>query len=474
MSLRLSLAAWRDLRRRYGQVFRHSWGMRKEWDSKRYEAAETEFLPAALALQQRPVSPAPRAAMWLLILFCVVALLWSTFGRVDIVATAQGKIIPTEGTQVVQPIGTAVIKAIHVREGSLVKEGDLLVELDGTSTTAERQRIQNDMQAQQLQAGLAESLLHALDTGRAPRVSLFDADSLERASAQRLADGEHAALQNKMAGIDAQLRQRQAELATTMAQVRKLERVVPIARQRAGSLKELADAQYVARNTYLDRERERIEQESELAVQRGRLLEIEAAIAQARQQRATLMAESRYANLTRGNEARQKLALLEQDLVKAKQSEQLTRLVAPVSGTVQQLTVRTLGGIVTSAQSLMLVVPDRDMLEVEVFLENKDVGFVLAGQQVELKVETFPYTKYGVIPGTVSSISNDAIEDEKRGLIYAVRIAMARSFMVVNGQTIRLAPGMAVTAEVKTGRRRVIEFFLDPLMRHTAESLRER
>lgn len=145
-----------------------------------------------------------------------------------------------------------------------------------------------------------------------------------------------------------------------------------------------------------------------------------------------------------------------------------------MSGTVQQLAVRTVGGVVTEAQPLMLVVPQEHLLEIEAFLENKDVGFVRPGQEAEVKIETFPYTKYGIVPGTVKSVSDDAINDEKRGLVYSMRVEMARSTIAVNGADIRLAPGMAVTAEIKTGRRRVIEYFLDPLMQYGMESIRER
>lgn len=168
------------------------------------------------------------------------------------------------------------------------------------------------------------------------------------------------------------------------------------------------------------------------------------------------------------------MALLDQDLVKAHLSERLTRLTAPVSGTVQQLAVRTVGGVVTEAQPLMLVVPEDHILEIEAFLENKDVGFVASGQAAEVKVEAFPYTKYGIVPGTVKSVSEDAINDEKRGLVYATRVAIERPTIGVNGSDIRLVPGMAVTVEIKTGRRRVIEYFLAPLMQYGQESIRER
>lgn len=149
-------------------------------------------------------------------------------------------------------------------------------------------------------------------------------------------------------------------------------------------------------------------------------------------------------------------------------------MVAPVGGTVQQLAVHTVGGVVTEAQSLMLVVPKDNPMELEAFLENKDIGFVRSGQNVTVKIETFQYTKYGTIEGTVTSMSDDAINDEKRGLIYAVRVRLMKTWIAVDGGQISLAPGMSATGEVKTGSRRVIEHFLPPLLQYRDESLRER
>jgi hemolysin D len=141
---------------------------------------------------------------------------------------------------------------------------------------------------------------------------------------------------------------------------------------------------------------------------------------------------------------------------------------------VQELTVNTVGGVVTDAQQLMLIVPDEVQLEVEVFLENKDIGFVEEGMPAEIKVHTFPFTKYGLIGGEVTMISDDATVDEQRGLIYGMQLAMAKNTIGVNGKSVKLMPGMAVTAEVQTGKRRVIEFFMAPLLRHKQESIRER
>lgn len=152
----------------------------------------------------------------------------------------------------------------------------------------------------------------------------------------------------------------------------------------------------------------------------------------------------------------------------------MPRLAAPVDGIVQQLAIHTIGGVVTPAQPLMVIVPESQKLEIEAMVLNKDIGFVSANQPAEIKLEAFPFTKYGIIDGTVSQVSSDAIQDEKQGLVYAARIAMTQSSINVDGKQVNLSPGMAVTTEIKTGKRRIIEYLLGPVLQYRQESLRER
>lgn len=186
-----------------------------------------------------------------------------------------------------------------------------------------------------------------------------------------------------------------------------------------------------------------------------------------------MVAQTRRSMLDLLEQADQKVASLKQDFARAEYQEGLTTLEAPVDGTVQQLNVHTVGGVVTPAQPLLTIVPTGQLVEVEAMFENKDVGFVHPGQTVTVKVETFTFTKYGAVAGEVLSISDDAVEDEKRGLIYSGKIRLESDRIRVKGQDVKLSPGMAVTAEVKTDQRRVIEYFLSPLQIAVNESLRE-
>ena len=467
--------AYADLVKRYAKVFRHAWSRRKELDTPVLQSHEAQFLPAALALRDTPVHPAPRMALWLIMAFALIALLWAIFGRIDVVATAVGKIIPNDRTKVIQPMETAVVKSIHVRDGQMVQLGQVLIELDTTSTAADSGRLRNEALTARLEAARAQAMLGALAQGRPAQMPLVSgADPTRMSTEQSQLLGQYQEYQARQQQLQAETTRRQAELQTTQEQVSKLEKTLPIARRRAEDYQKLVKENFMSEHGYLEREQERIEQEQDLASSRAKLSEIHAALMEVQRQQATLTAETRRQLLDQHNLAAQKAASLEQELIKADQRGRLMHLTAPVAGTVQQLAVHTVGGVVTPAQPLMVIVPKENVLEVEAMLPNKDIGFVNPGQQAEVKVETFPFTKYGTLHGTITQVSSDAIADEKLGLIYATRVKLAKDTLQVENKVIRMTPGMAVTVEVKTGKRRVIEYFLSPLMKVSSESLRER
>lgn len=473
--LRPGLAAALDLARRYGAVFRHAWCERKSLDPLPRLPHEAQFLPAALELQESPISPAPRVAMWLIMSFALIAVLWAVFGRMDIVAIARGKIVPNGRSKTIQPFETATVREIRVADGQRVRAGEVLLELDATSADADRARYLNDLVSARAQSARSRAMLTAISSGELSSLEKVAEASTERQiQEQRNFDGQYGEYQAKLTRIDADIARHEAELKSTQLIVRKLEQTVPIARQRAKDFRDLVDKAFISKHGYLEKEQARIEQEGDLATQRSRLTELAAALAEVRGQRAAQVAETRRLALDNLNEGEQKASTFHQELVKAESRGKLMTLRAPVDGTVQQLAVHTVGGVVTPAQALMVIVPSDNPLEVEAFIDNKDIGFVNAGQEAVIKVETFPFTRHGTIPAKVTHVSHDAINDEKKGLIYSMRVHLGRTTMAVEDKVVNLSPGMAVTVEVKTGQRRVIEYFLSPLLQYGNESLHER
>ena len=223
-----------------------------------------------------------------------------------------------------------------------------------------------------------------------------------------------------------------------------------------------------------DRTRERIEQERDLATQQARLVEAQAALRESENTRGAYVAETRRALSDRQAQAASKRQQFTQERSKTEQRSRLTQMTAPVAGTVQQVAIHTEGGVVTPAQVLMVIVPKDAEVTAEVVVDNKDIGFVNAGQAVAVKLETFPFTRYGTVEAKVKSVTADAVNDEKKGAIFPAVLSLGQSSINVDGKRIALSPGMNVTAEIKTGKRRVIEYLLSPVQKTVTESMGER
>ncbi len=455
----------------------HAWQDRRYLGDSRLPRDELEFLPAALEIQSRPPSPLGRTLMWTLLGLFVVALLWAWFGHVDIVAVAEGRIVPTGKVKQVQPLDKGVISAILVAEGDRVVKGQALVELDATETVAEQQRLRLELLTLDLNLVRLQRLAELLSGRAQPAlIQSWPADSspAQQALQQRLLEqqwqhyrGQRRALEHSLAG-------RQAERDTSLARRTRLAGTLPLIAERANALKRLAERKMAARLQYLELEQQRVENAEQLTEEGARLRQLQAAGEEIKVQLQVLTAQARSRNLEALVEAQRQRHSLVKELSKARKRNQRRILHAPVDGIVKELVPAAIGEVVTPAQALMLIVPENEALVVEAYLANKDIGFVRKQMLAAIKVHTFPFTKYGLIDAEVVQISADALVDDNRGLIYKVRLLMQRDWLNVEGSKVALMPGMAVTAEVKTGTRRIIEYFLAPLLRYRQESVRER
>lgn len=469
------LAALRDIGRRYVQVARAAWSERHALAPVPRTDEELAFLPAHLELTETPLSPAPRVSAWIIMgLFCV-ALLWACLGKLDMVAVAPGQTVTGSRTKVIQPAETAVVHRILVRDGQHVNQGDLLIELDATATTADKHKAQEALLDARLAAVRTAALVDALDANVLPKLANTDGLPAERFdAAQRLAQSEYAAYLDKKQSLEALVAQKQAELHTVESAISPLEQFLAISRSREADYEKLIDKGYVSKQDYMQRKQERLNAERDLAAQRNRREELRSAIASAHEELEATVTEARRQWLDGQRQAREQIRQYEPEVARTTQRDTLMQLRAPVTGTVQQLAVHTVGGVVTPAQPLLAVVPENEPLEVEATVLNQDIGFVRPGQRTTIKVESFPYTRYGYIEGVVESVSHDAIQDEKLGLVYRARVKMEKATLRVDGAVVRLTSGMALTTEIKTGNRRVIDYILDPLRQGVGEAMRER
>jgi len=436
-----------DLFGRYRSHLAFHWRRRHSVLALRLTRAEAEFYPPTLALEERPVSPTLRITALMLIVLVSLAVTWASVGQVDIVAKATGKVIPSERTKTIASIDTASVVAIHVAEGQLVKSGELLIELDATPLEADRDKARGDESFARLTVARSRALLAAIEDGRPPRLASsteYSTDDLHQAQRQ----------------LDAQYHEFAAKLAQVTEEIKHYVDALPVAVEREEIFKSLLAQRDVSTDAWLEKKQAR--------------LDIEAHLADARSSRASLVAQTKREALDAAADATKVAANSKEDEIHAAAHARLLTLRSPEDGTVQQLSVHTLGGVVEAAQPLMLIVPSSNRVEVEASVPDRDIGFVQLGQYASVKVAAFEYTKYGTLSGVVDSISHDAVEDKDHQLSYLIRVLLDRSTIDVNGHATQLIPGMSVDVDIKTGRRRVIDYLLSPLLRHQRESLHER
>ena len=465
-------------------VLKDAWQNRDKLGDANQTRELAAFLPAALEIQESPPNPLVRWLAWSLLALVVIVIIWALLGHVNIVASAEGKIIPSSRVKQVQPLEKGMVKALLVSEGEYVKQGQPVIELDTTLTHADKKRLELELHSARQRMAVNHAMLALLESAAQPaRISeaaSFTLDLPADTSAQditlhkNLLKQQWLQYQSQLSVLQNSLVRNQAEQAAAQAVIAKLEQTLPIAEKRAATQKTLHNKGFASENDYLTVEQERIQQTQDLVAERQRLKQLHAAEAEIREQINLHKAQSSGSLLGEITELQRQIASLEEEFTKASDVNAKQVLYAPVAGRVQELAISTVGGVVTEAQQLMLVVPDEEQLEVEVFLENNDIGFVHEGMSAEVKIHTFPFTKYGVIDAEVTTVSDDATVDEQRGLIYRMQLRMAKNTIQVEGKAVKLQPGMAVTAEVQTGQRRIIEFFMAPLLRYRAESIRER
>jgi hemolysin D len=484
MSASLRILAWKEWWARHAAVARAAWQMRHELAGPRRETDELAFLPAHLSWRETPPHPAPRRVAWALCGLLMLTLAWACWAQVDIVAIAAGRIVVSQRNKTIQPLEASVVKAIHVKDGDRVSAGQLLVELDATAAQADGNRVAQE-RADALADGQRTSLLlTALSSGSEPRwADAPGLDATDNAAARIRLATEWGDIAARLHRLQAEAEHRQAEIATAEAAAAKLRDVLPLSRQREADYQALIDQGYVAGHAGQDRSRERLEIERDLTTAQARQAEAQAALRESTHAREAYLAEMRHTLRERQAQAELKLRQWAEEATKARQRTELTSLRSPVAGTVQQLAVHTSGGVVTPAQVLLVVVPDEAEVGAEVMLENKDIGFVREGQEAEIKVEAFPFSRYGTVPAVVARVSADAVVGDARAAngngsaptaLYPTTLSLARRDIEVDGKRVRLSPGMNVVAEVKTGKRRVIDYLLSPLRVHVAESLKER
>lgn len=461
---------------------------------------DQEFLPAALAVVERPPSPIAMAMILTICGMAVATLLWATLGWTDIVAVAPGKVQPDGRVRTVQPLETGRVRRIAARNGQHVAAGEVLVEFD-PEEVAEDVR----MLGQGLAAAMGEvarrdmALAAAAQDLVPPQPATWPAD-LPPAIRQReeaVLEADLSALAAQLRNLDAQRAQKEAEAARLTETIARQQDLVEALAQRVQMRQSLLSKDAGTRGGLIDAQESLLTQLTVLAGMRGQLNEAGRAMETLAAERDRTLRQFRADQATRRSEAARQADELSPRLAKAKLRVERMVLRSPVAGTVQASSLTSVGQVLTVGQEAMRVVPELEALELEVYLPNKDAGFVREGQAASVKVDAFPFTRYGTLDATVVRVATDAIPEpdaraaegdptragearlvgagqRMQNLVYPVVLRTPAKGFTVEGQLLPLTPGMAIVAEIKTGRRRLIDHVLGPLVEVTSTAGRER
>jgi hemolysin D len=462
------------------------------------QSRDRQFLPAALEVLETPPSPVATAFIWAICIVFAAALTWSYFGWIDIYAVAQGKIQPSGRSKVVQPLEPGKVVAVLVENGSRVNAGDVLLELDPTETTADRDSMARDLasagaEAARRRAAIAAAQSESLRPG--PIDFRIPIDAEIRRREQEVLAADLAQLASTRTSLKAQLAEKLATKERLTTSIAARARLLALGKERVAMRETLEKSGAGSRALTIEALQQYETQVTTDVGEQGQVLEIDAAVRSLERKIEEMVAQFIADQTQKLSEIEHKRDRLLQELVKAESKSEHKRLRSPVAGTVQQLAITTVGQVVGSGQSLMTIVPLDGPIEVEAYLLNKDIGFVEAGQPAVVKVEAFPFTRYGAINGAVAKVSGDAVDQRdavnlsdpsnsiKQGtaqnqgvqsLVFPATIKLERSTMSVDGKDVSLSPGMAVTVEIKTGQRRIIDYLLSPIREVASRSGHER
>lgn len=471
-------------------VLREAWRQENEARRGRKKTIqEHEFLPAALEIMEKPPSPGLRILMLLLCGLFTIGLLWSFIGRIDVVAVATGRTLPIANVKVIQPIELGVVRAIHVRNGQRVRRGQLLIELDQTTAAGQESQATQGL----LAANVVRARNNALLAHLQGRPAVFQAPA---GTAPEVAATQAELVRSKVAEYESERRsllqsqaERTAELGGVQAEIAKLRQTLPLMERQLEARRELAGRGHFSQLRVLEYEQARIEHVQNIAVQEAAAERIRAAAGTTQAALATLRERFAEEASTELATAENESSMQSDELRMTARRRQLQQLTSPIDGIVQQLVVNTVGGVVQPAQPLMVIVPGDGEIAVDAQILNRDIGFVREGQHVRVKLEAFPFTDYGIVEGVIESISRDAITPEApqqgqeggnpraapaAGLVYSARIRLLRNHVMIGTRRQPFGPGMSVTAEIKTGRRRIIQYLLSPISQAMDEAGRER
>lgn len=425
-----------------------------------------EFKPLLVELEDSPTSPLSRWLFWILTVMMIFIVSWLYFAKVDVVVSARGKIIPSGEIKVVQPIETGILKRILVKEGDLVKKGQVVMEIDPSVTETNLESKSTNAQLLNVEVERLEALI----SNRALSMDKFqEATSSVIETQISLYNTTKQSHRQQIQLVKEQLEQVRQQLNSLKSDISRINQLYSITKTREEKLLLILDI--IARKDYELVYNQMIEYQQQLAMKRHELLGFKAKLSELNQQIKLIKEEYKNKLLEALTQKRRELTVLNAEIVSIKFQNAKQLIKSPVDGYISKLLVHTEGGVVTPAEKLMMIVPKDAPLIFKATVLNQDIGFVKKDMNVSVKIDTFSFQKYGMIEGKVIHVADDSIEDEKMGPIYEVLIQPQGYFLEYGREKFAINSGMSITAEMKVGKRRVINFFIYPLIRYLDEGM---
>ncbi len=440
-----------------------------------------DFAPGLLSIQESPPARLPRTVLYVVSTLFVILLLWAIFGKLDIIASAEGRLVPQTYVKIVQPADAGIVQEILVQEGQAVRAGQVLIRMDTQIAKADEQTIATELTLRSLQLRRIDAEL----AGQPLKRTVTDPDDLFRSVEAQYRDRRQS-YQDALGQAQDALRKTQRDYDSGKEVLAKLREVTPILKAQSDSFSDMGKEGYVAQVTVRDKQREYLEKARDLRAQEETVASLAAAMAQAGKQLSQITSKYRSELQNERVETEGNYRKLQQEQLKQEHKSGLLELKASQAGIIKDLATHTIGTVVSPGTVVLSLVPENEPLVVEVMVKNDDVGFVYPQQQVKVKLAAYPFQKYGMLDGEVIHVGPDASEGASPSskdpakekvpaqLTYKALIALKTQVLEAQGQTFKLVPGMQAVAEINQGQRTVMEYLLSPIQKTLYDSGRER
>jgi hemolysin D len=422
------------------------------------------FKPHLVEIEESPVSPLGRKILWAIVLFMLVAAIWLFVGKTDVVVSGRAKVIPSGDVKILQALNGGSVSKIAVKEGEEVKKGDLLIEIDPTIQKSDLEAKKRTIEILSLEVEKLKALIDGkefkVSTDVTPEIAMM---------VEGMYSSQKGGLNSEELRIDQQIRQTEDQIRATKLDIERTRELYRLGMAEERRLKSVLDI--IAKNDYYAKVKENRSYKRDIDIKSQEVMRLQNRLNELKAQKDSIRDSFRNRLYETLSQRLKELTALKSEVTSVEFTQKKQIITSPVDGVVSKVSINTIGAVVTPAQELVAVIPKNAPMQLKAIVENKDIGFIKRGMEAAIKIDTYDYQKYGLLKGEVQKISPNAIEDKKLGLIYEVYIEPKKNYLEVDGEKRYLIPGMSATAELKVGERRIIEFFIYPLIKYYKEGV---